>query len=74
MKDIKETIQFITLSNHSGQRIDKLLSLIYPEYSRSYVKKLILQGGLYINSKNIKDPAFKVSSDQKIKIVIPLIK
>ena len=74
MKIAKDPIEFIITPIQSGNRIDKLLALINPEYSRSYVKKLILQGGLYINSKNIKDPAFKVSSDQKIKIVIPLIK
>ena len=74
MKIAKEPIEFIITPVQSGNRIDKLLALINPEYSRSYVKKLILQGGLYINSKNIKDPAFKVSSYQKIKIVIPLIK
>lgn len=71
MKDIKETIQFITLSNHSGQRIDKLLSLIYPEYSRSYVKKLILQGALFIDSVNVKDVSIKVQKNQIIKLVIP---
>ena len=74
MKIAKEPIEFIITPVQSGNRIDKLLALINPEYSRSYVKKLILQGGLFINSKIIKDPAFKVSSDQKIKIVIPLIK
>ena len=74
MKIAKEPIEFIITPVQSGNRIDKLLALINPEYSRSYVKKLILQGGLYINSKNVKDPAFKVSSDQQIKIVIPLIK
>ena len=71
MKDIKETIQFITLSNHSGQRIDKLLSLIYPEYSRSYVKKLILQGALFIDSVNVNDVSIKVQKNQIIKLVIP---
>ena len=71
MKDIKETIQFITLSNHSGQRIDKLLSLIHPEYSRSYVKKLILQGALFIDSVNVKDVSIKVQKNQIIKLVIP---
>ena len=74
MKIAKEPIEFIITPAQSGNRIDKLLALINHEYSRSYVKKIILQGGLYINSKNIKDPAFKVSSYQKIKIVIPLIK
>lgn len=71
MKDIKETIQFITLSNHSGQRIDKLLSLIYPEYSRSYVKKLILQGALFIDSENVIDVSIKVLKNQTIKLIIP---
>ena len=44
MKIAKEPIEFIITPVQSGNRIDKLLAFINPEYSRSYVKKLILQG------------------------------
>ena len=46
MKIAKEPIEFIITPVQSGNRIDKLLALINPEYSRSYVKKLIIQGKL----------------------------
>lgn len=74
MKITKEPIEFIITQSHSGIRIDKLLALLNPEFSRSYVKKIILQGALYIDSKNIKDPSFIVILNQKIKIKIPVIK
>ena len=74
MKTEEKPLEFIITPTLSGKRIDKLLAVSNPEFSRSYVKKLILQGFLYVDSRNIKDPSFKVISDQKIKIKLPDIK
>ena len=74
MKTEEKPLEFIITPTLSGKRIDKLLAVSNPEFSRSYVKKLILQGSLYVDSKNIKDPSFKVIYDQKIKIKLPDIK
>ena len=53
METEEKLLEFIITPTLSGKRIDKLLAVSNPEFSRSYVKKLILQGSLYVDSKNI---------------------
>ena len=55
-------------------RVDSYLANCAHQYSRSYIKKLIIDGFLSINSKSIKDPSFKLSSGDKIELYIPEIK
>ena len=35
--------EFEVLAEYEGERLDKFLSVIYPNYSRSFFQKLIIQ-------------------------------
>lgn len=50
----------------NGKRLDKALSEIFNEYSRSQIKKLILQGNVQINFETIKLPKKKVLGGEKV--------
>lgn len=44
---------------HSGKRIDHALSKLFPEYSRSYIKKWIINHIVKINNRVINKPKKK---------------
>lgn len=54
----------------SGERIDKVICLYLPEYTRSSVQKLI-EGGFIKVDKEIKDKNYKVKEGQVISVYIP---
>ena len=62
----------LVLENKNG-RADKVLSEVFPEYSRSQIKNLILSGNIKINDKQVK-PKYKVSSGDRVTLVAPEIK
>ncbi len=42
---------FEVLEDQEGERLDKFLSIIYPDFSRSFFQKLIKEGSILINDK-----------------------
>lgn len=48
-------------------RIDKYLSLIIEDYSRSYLEKMIDEGKILVNNKNIR-PSYKLSTGDEITV------
>ena len=55
----------------SGKRIDKVLSLLFPEHSRSYLKSLIVDGKVKINDKTVSKASIAVNLGDKIELVVP---
>ena len=55
---------------YEGERLDKCLSLIYPNQSRSFFQKLIKDNKVFINRKSQK-ASYKVSYEDVIEIEIP---
>lgn len=53
-----------------GERLDKYLSLIYPEISRSFFQKLIKDDAVLINDKPEK-ASFRVSSEDIVSVTFP---
>ncbi|OGV37948.1 MAG: RNA pseudouridine synthase [Legionellales bacterium RIFCSPHIGHO2_12_FULL_35_11] len=49
----------------SGQRLDKVLASLFPEYSRAKLVSWLKEGNIKINSKS-SDPDFKVFGDEEI--------
>ena len=47
---MKEEIFQVT-SEQDGERLDKLLSMIYPDFSRSFFQKLIKENSIKVNEK-----------------------
>lgn len=57
-------------SNDSNTRIDKFLSDVMPDFSRSFIQKLIKDGHVIINEKTVK-PNFKPAKGEQICVLIP---
>ena len=66
---MKEEIFQVT-SEQDGERLDKLLSMIYPDFSRSFFQKLIKEKSIKVNEK-IQKANYKVQTDDMISILIP---
>ena len=46
--------EFEVLNEQEGERLDKYLSLIYPDISRSFFQKIIKEGKILVNGKQEK--------------------
>ena len=71
MNNSSKLVEFLYTGQNKKLRVDSYLANYADQYSRSYIKKLIIDGFLSINSKSIKDPSFKLSSGDKIELYIP---
>lgn len=65
-----ETQRFILDEEYEENRIDKLLSDINSELSRSFIKKIIDDGGVSVNGKTVK-ASFKPKSGDEIELNLP---
>lgn len=69
--EFEDIIELYIEKEQSGERIDKLITdMLSSGYSRSYIQKLITNGNVLVNNKNIKSN-YKVSENDSIKIMIP---
>ncbi|ACO04000.1 MULTISPECIES: RluA family pseudouridine synthase [Persephonella] len=66
-----EILSFMVDEEYDRKRLDQFLSSVYPEYSRSYFQKLIKDGYVFEDGKDIKKPSYKVRKGQEITLVIP---
>lgn len=53
-----------------GERLDKFLSIIYPDYSRAFFQKLIKNGQITVNN-TIQKPSYSVKIDDIVTVEIP---
>tara|TARA_B100000686_G_scaffold327034_1_gene385520 strand:- start:19081 stop:20040 length:960 start_codon:yes stop_codon:yes gene_type:complete len=74
MDNSSKVIEFLYTDLNKRFRVDSYVSSYNKQYSRSYIKKLILEGSLFINSLSITDPSYKLINGDKVKIVFPEIK
>ncbi len=56
---------------HEGTRIDSVLSLLLEDTSRSYISKVIEQGGLKVNGKEELSKKYKVREGDVIELELP---
>ncbi len=68
---MKNIINLIVGNNEKRQRVDSFISNKENEISRTQIKNLILQKNLKLNNSIITDPSQKVSSGDKIVLIIP---
>jgi len=62
-------VKFVTQS-YEGLRIDKYLSLVLNDYSRSFVQKVIKDNGVIVNDHDVKNN-YKVQCGDVLKITMP---
>lgn len=65
-----EDLFFTITSEAAGERIDKFLSAALPDFSRSYLQKLLKDGMVEINQKSVK-PNFRLSEGDLLAISLP---
>lgn len=61
---------FEVLNEQEGERLDKYLSDIYPELSRSFFQKLIKENNILVNGSNQKSN-YRLKTDDIVEITIP---
>ena len=65
-----QTESFEVQFEQEGERLDKFLSTIYPDFSRAFFQKLINNQNVWVNDQNQK-ASFLVHTDDLVKIEIP---
>lgn len=65
-----EKLLFTVSETAKGQRIDKFLTDILPEFSRSYLQKLLKDGFVLTDSRTVK-PNYKLSAGETVSVLIP---
>lgn len=66
---MEKLIEF-KISGQAGERIDKVITSYYEEYSRSFIQKLVKDGKVMVNDKTIKSN-YRVEEQDKVSFVIP---
>lgn len=69
-EDLSETIKLIPAKEQAAVRLDKYLAEQLPDLSRSYIQKLILDGNVTVNQKQVKSN-YKTSAGDIIEIAVP---
>lgn len=67
----KEIYTFIIEEESKGTRVDRVLSLLLTESSRSYIQKLIEKGNVKIDGKVCGAKNYKVTAGQQIELLMP---
>lgn len=67
--DFSENFEFI-MEEEKPERIDKFLSSRFPDFSRSYIQKLVKEDYVLVNQKAVK-PNHKVSHKDQIRVLVP---
>lgn len=62
--------EFLVEEEYAGERLDKFLSLVYPDKSRNYFQNLIKNGNVLIDGQSRKG-SYKVNEDEKVLIELP---
>ena len=66
-----EKYTFFIDEESNGTRIDRLLSLLLAESSRSYIQKLIEKGNVTVDGQTCTSKKYKVSSGQQVDLLMP---
>ena len=66
----EEVLEFVVNEENAGNRIDKYLSVIQTELTRSYIQKLIEEDRIFLAEKPVK-ANFRVKTGQRVTILLP---
>lgn len=69
--NVSEVVEFRVEREREGKRLDRFLAECYPDFSRSYIKKLIEKGFVFVNNKEIRKASRKVKEGEKVTLLIP---
>lgn len=61
---------FVVTEEMEEERVDKCLNQLIDSLSRSYIQKLLNEGGITVNGKKIKS-SYRVRTDDQIRVILP---
>lgn len=70
MTNNSKVLKEIVPTSYQGQRLDKVMALMFPDYSRSKLKEWLLNGTIKVNNK-ILAPSSLVNGDEEILFAEP---
>src|SRR5688572_28556004 len=56
---------------HAGLRLDRALGELFPEFSRSFLTRLIEAGSVRVDSRTVSKPSSRVEEGQRIEVDVP---
>ncbi|MFI3176940.1 MAG: RluA family pseudouridine synthase [Eubacteriales bacterium] len=62
--------EFVIEEEYIGQRIDKVLAAVFPNYTRSYLQKIVKDGSVLVNQRTIK-VNYQMKVEDCISMTIP---
>lgn len=70
-EEIQETeeVNVFVPNKDAGKRLDQFLNEMFPEYSRSFLQKIIKENKVFVNDKNIK-AGYKINPNDRIMVQI----
>jgi 23S rRNA pseudouridine1911/1915/1917 synthase len=66
-----EVFKAVAGKGDAGNRLDRFLAAHAPEFSRSRLKQLLLEGEVRVGARTIKDPAYRVKSGDAVRLHVP---
>ncbi|RMH79742.1 MAG: RluA family pseudouridine synthase, partial [Acidobacteria bacterium] len=69
MKRVVETLEFDV--QEDGVRLDRFLSTVYPEFSRSYHQRLIEEGFVFVDGHRVEKPSKRLKAGQVVILLVP---
>ncbi len=70
--DADRNVEFVVSEEHSGKRVDLVLTLMLDGYSRVFLRKIVAENKVFVDGKPVK-PAFKVFAGHVVTIqLLPL--
>ncbi len=69
-RKISAVLTFEVFPEKEGKRLDVFLSEAYPEFSRSFIKKLIKEGFALVDG-NTSKPSYRLKAGQKVTLFVP---
>ncbi|MEJ5339277.1 MAG: RluA family pseudouridine synthase [Aquificaceae bacterium] len=70
-KKIQESLSFEVQEEQEGLRLDQFLAQVYPELSRSYLQRLVEEGYVFLDGREVRKPSKKLKPQQNITLHIP---
>ena len=69
MRRIAEVLEFYV--QEGGERLDQFLSKTYPEFSRTYIKRLIEEGFVYVVDRRVLKPSRRLREGERVVLEVP---
>lgn len=66
----EEAFYFVVAEENEDERVDKLLGMLMDSLSRSYIQKLLSQGGIRVNGEGVK-ASYRVKPEDHIEVKLP---